>query len=131
MSRIDLTEKVAIVTGAGRGLGRATAEQLVEAGARVVVNFFEEGDGVNHANAKQVADLLGDRALVIEADVRRPDAVTRMFDQAIEGFGHVDIVVNNAGMLRDRTARSMSDEEWHQVIDTNLTGTFNMSRAAA
>lgn len=130
MSRIDLTKKVAIVTGAGGGLGRATSQQLVAAGARVVVNFFEEGGGVNVANAKQVADLLGDRAVIIEADVRQPDAVTRMFDQAIERFGHVDIIVNNAGILRDRTARNMSNDEWQQVIDTNLTGTFNISRAA-
>jgi 3-oxoacyl-[acyl-carrier protein] reductase len=127
MIPIDLAGKTAIITGAGTGLGKATACALHQAGANVLINYFEEGEGSNMVIAQQVADQLGDRAQIFAADVRDSAAIDAMFDHA----GHVDIVVNNAGIIRDRSIKKMSDEEWHAVIDTNLTGVFRVCRTAA
>jgi 3-oxoacyl-[acyl-carrier protein] reductase len=131
MIGIDLTGKVAIVTGAGTGLGRATATLLHRAGARVVINYFNDSAGVNGGHAGSLLAELGDRAVAFAADVRDTAAVDAMFDHAAATFGAVDIVVNNAGILRDRTLAKMSDAEWQAVIDTNLTGVFHVCRAAA
>ena len=128
---LDLTGRTAIVTGAGTGIGRATAERLFQAGASVVVNYFEDGEGTNRSAAEHVAEQLGDGATAIAGDVRDPEAVRQMFVRTSERFGAVHIVVNNAGILRDRTVAAMSDSEWRDVIDTNLTGVFNVSREAA
>ena len=130
MATIDLTEKTAIVTGAGQGLGQAIAARLHFSGANVVINYFEEPTGENRAKALQVADELGDRCVALPADVRQPDQITRMIDQCIDRFGGLDILVNNAGILRDRTVKKMSMREWQDVIDTNLTGVFNCCQAA-
>jgi len=130
MINIDMAGKTAIITGAGTGLGAATAVALHAAGANVVANYFEEGGGVNRAAAEQVVVSLGDRAVAIPADVRDLDAVRAMFDDATERFGGVDIAINNAGILRDRTIRKMSPDEWQSVIDTNLTGPYHVCRVA-
>ncbi len=129
MIGIDLSGKVAIVTGASQGLGDTTARLLHRAGASVVVNYVEMG--VNQANAQRIVAELGERAVAIEADVRAPERVEAMFEQAARTFGGVDIVVNNAGILRDRSVKKMSPAEWQQVIDTNLTGVFNVCKAAS
>ncbi len=129
MIQIDLTGKVAVVTGASQGLGETTARLLHRAGATVVVNYVEMG--TNQANAQRIVAELGERAVAIEADVRSPERVEAMFDQAVRAFGGVDIVVNNAGIIRDRTVKKMSPAEWQQVIDTNLTGVFNVCKAAS
>ncbi len=131
MISIDLSGKTALVTGGGQGLGAATSQMLHEAGAEVVVNFFNDPGGVNRQRAEQVVGLLGSRAAAMEADVRDPAAVNAMVAQILETFGHLDIVVNNAAILRDRTIKKMTDQEWREVIDTNLTGVFNVCRAAA
>jgi len=131
MIAVDLSGKTAVVTGAGQGLGRAIACRLHEAGANVVVNYFDDPEGVNRARAEETAAALGDRSVVMAADVRDPDAVKRMFDRTLDHFGALDILVNNAGILRDRSVKKMSRPEWEQVIDTNLTGVFNTCQAAA
>jgi 3-oxoacyl-[acyl-carrier protein] reductase len=131
MISIDLAGKVAIVTGAGTGLGRATASLLHRAGARVVINYFHDAAGVNRGHVDSLLAELGDRAMACAADVRDTPAVDAMFDQAIAAWGAVDLVVNNAGILRDRTLAKMSDAEWQAVLDTNLTGVFHVCRAAA
>ena len=128
---IDLGGKTALVTGGGQGLGAATAEALAAAGARVAINYFSDPQGVNRKRAEQTAAGIGAAAMTVEADVRDPAAVTAMFDAIAERFGTLDIVVNNAAVLRDRSIRKMSQEEWQSVIDTNLTGVFHVSKLAA
>jgi 3-oxoacyl-[acyl-carrier protein] reductase len=131
MKAIDLSGKVALVTGASQGLGSATTRALHAAGATVVINFFPDPDKVNEARAQVLAAELGERCLFVGADVRDPSAVDRMFEAVRASLGGIDIVVNNAAVLRDRTIRNMTDEDWQAVIDTNLTGVFHMNRAAA
>jgi NAD(P)-dependent dehydrogenase (short-subunit alcohol dehydrogenase family) len=131
MKAIDLSGKVAVVTGASQGLGSATTRALHAAGATVVINFFPDPDRVNETLAQSLAAELGERCLYVGADVRDPGAVDRMFEAVRASLGGIDIVVNNAAVLRDRTIRNMTDEDWQAVIDTNLTGVFHMNRAAA
>jgi 3-oxoacyl-[acyl-carrier protein] reductase len=131
MKAIDLSGKIALVTGASQGLGSATTRALHAAGATVVINFFPDPDKVNEARAQVLAAELGERCLFVGADVRDPSAVDRMFEAVRASLGGIDIVVNNAAVLRDRTIRNMTDEDWQAVIDTNLTGVFHMNRAAA
>ena len=131
MIPIDLTNKTAVITGAGQGLGRATAAALYEAGANVVINYYEDDAGVNFQRAEETANALGERALPLAADVRDAEVLRQMFDRAVDHFGGLDIVVCNAGILRDRTMKKMTPSEWGQVIDTNLTGVFNTCQAAA
>jgi 3-oxoacyl-[acyl-carrier protein] reductase len=131
MIPIDLSGKVALVTGAGQGLGRATATLLHRAGAGVAINYFEDPQGNNRKLAELAAGELGERAISLPADVRKPEQVDAMVDQIVQRLGRLDIVVNNAAILRDRTIRKMSLDEWQSVIDTNLTGVFHVCKAAA
>lgn len=127
MIPIDLSHRTALITGASQGLGATTARTLHAAGANVVINYV--GDP-NRANAEQLVRALGVRATAIDADVRDTGQVHVMFDRAIEVFGAVDIVVNNAGILRDSSMKKMSEEQWQAVIDVNLTGVFHVCKAA-
>jgi 3-oxoacyl-[acyl-carrier protein] reductase len=131
VTAIDLSNRTALVTGGGQGIGAATAEALAKAGARVVVNYFGDAGGVNRERAEKTAAAIGASAAALEADVRDPAALAAMFDAIAARFGGIDIVVNNAAILRDRSVKKMSPEEWQSVIDTNLTGVFNVSRLAA
>jgi 3-oxoacyl-[acyl-carrier protein] reductase len=128
---IDLTGKTAIITGAGQGLGAATALLVADAGALVIITYFNDSEGLNRKRAERRAAEIGEHAVAMEADVRDPAAVEALFDQVVERFEHVDILVNNAGIIRDRTVKKMTQAEWQVVIDTNLTGTFHMCREAA
>ena len=130
MKSIDLSGKTAIVTGSGQGIGRATAEALHDAGANVVINYFEDRDGKNRELAEGVVRNLADRAISLAADVRHPDQLDHMVAKTVGTFGSLDILVNNAGILRDRSFKKMSQQEWSDVIDTNLTGVFNSCKAA-
>lgn len=130
MISIDLAGKTALVTGGGQGIGAATANLLREAGADVVVNYLADSEGTNLERAKETAAAWGEHGAVIEADVRVARAVKAMMEQTIARFGRLDIVVNNAGILRDRTVKNMQAEEWQAVIDSNLTGVFNVCQAA-
>ena len=131
MITIDLSGRTALVTGGGQGLGAAISQLLAEAGANVVINYLEDSGGVNRARAQETAGRLGERGAAIGADVRDPEAVSSLFAQAVERFGSLEVLVANAGVLRDRTIAKMSQAEWSEVIDTNLTGTFNVCREAA
>lgn len=131
MIGIDLGGKVALVTGGGRGLGRAAAECLSAAGADVVVNYLPDAGGENEKLAREVVRGLGGRVLALAADVSDPQQVNAMMEEIRERFGRLDVVVNNAAIVRDRTVKKMTDEEWRAVIDTDLTGVFNVCRAAS
>ena len=128
---IDLTGKTALVTGASQGLGREIATTLHAAGASVAINYFDDPDGTNKAKANEVVAELGDRAIAVAADVRSNEQIANMLTSIAGEFGGLDIVVNNAGILRDRSMKKMTDVEWQDVIDTNLTGVFNVCKQSA
>jgi 3-oxoacyl-[acyl-carrier protein] reductase len=123
-----LAGKTALVTGASRGIGRAIALRLAEAGANVVVNYA----GSEAAAAETVAKVkeLGREAIMIRANVANAEEVNEMFKEALERFGTIDILVNNAGITRDNLLMRMKEEEWDDVIATNLKGVFNCLKAA-
>jgi NAD(P)-dependent dehydrogenase (short-subunit alcohol dehydrogenase family) len=129
--------RVAIVTGAGRGIGRAYALMLAEQGAKVIVNDLggdRDGTGVDASPAQQVVDeitAMGGEAAVNGSDVSDFAAAKEMIQQAVDTFGGLDVVVNNAGILRDRMLTNMTEEEWDLVIDVHLKGHFVTSRFAA
>ena len=132
-----LDGKVALVTGAGRGIGRDMAIMMAAHGARVVVNDLggdAKGTGGDQIPAlevvKEIADA-GGEAVANFGSVADRDAAEAMVAQALDDFGQLDIVVNNAGILRDVIFHKMSYEEWDAVINVHLNGTFNVSRAAA
>lgn len=131
MIAISLEGKTAIVTGASQGLGEATVKKLHEAGASVVINYYPDAEGKNLAKANAIAVKLGERVLCVAGDIRDKEAVRALFEKTILAFGGVDIVINNAAVLRDKTIKKMSDEDWQVVLDTNLTGVFHVCRMAA
>ncbi len=128
MRTIDLSGKTAFVTGGGQGIGQAIAVGLHAAGAQVAINYFPDSAGQNRARAVSVAESLGDRSMPAEADVRRPEQLAEAVNAVVGRFGALDIVVNNAGILRDRSFKKMSQSDWQDVIDTNLTGVFNVCK---
>ena len=131
MYAIDLTNQTAIITGAAQGLGLATATALHAAGANVVINYYPDPAGSEKSKAEQAAAALGERVLIHGADVRDQAAVNTMFDAAKAHFGTFDILVNNAGILRDKTLKKITEQEWQDVLDTNLSGVFHCCKAAA
>ena len=130
MRQIDLSGKTAVVTGAGQGIGLATATTLHQAGANIVINYFDDPEGKNETIANAAVASLGERCISAPADVRDPDQLAQMCELTTNEFGSLDILVNNAGILRDRSFKKMSQGEWTDVIDTNLTGVFNSCKAA-
>lgn len=122
-----MQNKVAIVTGASRGIGRAIALALAKSGADVVVNYAGSEQAA-HGVAQEI-EKMGRKALVIQADVANGEQVAHMVQQTLDAFGKVDILINNAGITRDNLLMRMKDDEWDQVIDTNLKGVYNCIKA--
>ncbi|HLU74414.1 MAG TPA: SDR family NAD(P)-dependent oxidoreductase [Nonomuraea sp.] len=125
---MELSGKVAVVTGAGRGLGRAYAEALAAAGAAVIVN---DVDGNAAAAVADGIIAAGGRAVAVAAPVGSAETADRLVGTAVKEFGRLDVMVTNAGILRDRVLWKMSDEDFDAVIDVHLRGTFTCARAAA
>jgi NAD(P)-dependent dehydrogenase (short-subunit alcohol dehydrogenase family) len=129
--------RVAIVTGAGRGIGREYALMLAEHGAKVVVNDLgasPAGTGADLSPAQEVVDVIrakGGEAVVNGADVSDWDAAKAMVDQAVSTFGKLDVLINNAGILRDRMLVNMTEAEWDAVIRVHLKGAFAPAHHAA
>lgn len=124
---MGLTGKTAVVTGGSRGIGRAICIELAKQGANVVVNYSGSED-----KAKQVVseiEQLGAKAIAVQANVADSAAVDSMMKQAIEVFGTLDILVNNAGITRDNLLMRMKEQEWDEVVDTNLKGVFLCTKA--
>jgi NAD(P)-dependent dehydrogenase (short-subunit alcohol dehydrogenase family) len=128
MSTSDLRDKVAIVTGSGRNIGKAAAIELARHGAAVIVNGSRDRDAVEAT----VADIkaAGGQALGVMADVARDEDCKRLVDTAVEAFGGADILVSNVGVRRYRAFLDMSPEEWNETLGTNLTPAFLLSRHA-
>jgi 3-oxoacyl-[acyl-carrier protein] reductase len=122
-----LTDKIALVTGASRGIGRSIAVHLAQAGADVVVNYA----GSEEAARKTVSlvESYGRKALLVRADVSDAAQVEQMLHQTLEAFGRIDILVNNAGITRDNLMMRMKEEEFDAVIATNLKGVFHCMKA--
>ncbi|WP_308461254.1 SDR family NAD(P)-dependent oxidoreductase [Streptomyces sp. Ru73] len=125
---LDLTGKVAVVTGSGRGLGLAYASALAAAGAAVVVNDLDEA--VAEEAAKTLTEA-GGRAVAEAVAVGTAEAADRLVARAVEEFGRLDVMVTNAGILRDRVLWKMTDDDFDAVVTTHLRGTFTCARAAA
>ncbi|MGE7916190.1 3-oxoacyl-ACP reductase FabG [Lysinibacillus xylanilyticus] len=117
-----LNNKVAIITGAANGIGYAAAERFIEEGAFVVIADFNEEAGVS------AAQQLGDQALFVQVNVAEKESVKKLVSTVIEHTGRVDILVNNAGITRDAMLSKMTEEQFQQVLDVNLTGVFHCTQ---
>ncbi|MFT9816749.1 3-oxoacyl-ACP reductase FabG [Lysinibacillus sp. NPDC056185] len=117
-----LNNKVAIITGAANGIGYAAAERFIEEGAFVVIADFNEEAGIS------AAQQLGDQALFVQVNVADRESVKKLVATVIEHTGRVDILVNNAGITRDAMLTKMTEEQFHQVLDVNLTGVFHCTQ---
>lgn len=124
-----LRGKVAIVTGASRGIGRATAIALATEGAKVVVNYASSQQAADQVVAEISA--MGSEAIALPADVSKADQVDQLISATMEQWGQIDVLVNNAGITRDTLLLRMKPEEWQAVIDLNLTGVFLCTRAVS
>lgn len=124
-----LNGKVAVITGAGRGIGRAIAVQFAEQGAKVVINY--------RSNIAQVEELLtiiknaGGEAIAVQADISHEEESKKLIGEAVRQYGRLDILVNNAGITRDNLMMRMSEDDFSAVVDTNLKGTFYCMKHAS
>lgn len=123
-----LKDKVAIVTGSGRGIGEGIALRFAEEGAKIVVNDVNEADALR--TVEKIKNM-GRQAVAIIGSVASREIAQKMVDTAISEFGTVDILVNNAGIIRDAMLHKMTDEQWDQVIEVNLKGVFLCTQCAA
>jgi 3-oxoacyl-[acyl-carrier protein] reductase len=125
---IDLRSKAALVTGSGRGIGRAIAEQLSAAGAMVMINDLDAGPA---AEARDAIRAAGGRAEQLAGDITQPDFPQRLVDATIAAFGSIDIIVNNAGYTWDSVIQKTTDEQFQAMLDIHVTAPFRVLRAAS
>lgn len=124
-----LKGKVAVITGAGRGIGKAIALQFAENGSKVVVNY--------RSSVTQVEEVIniiksaGGEAIAVQADISREEDAKRLIEEAVKQFGRLDVLVNNAGITKDNLLMRMTEQDFDSVIDTNLKGTFFCTKYAA
>jgi 3-oxoacyl-[acyl-carrier protein] reductase len=124
---IDLSGKAAIVTGGSRGIGRAIAVRLAAQGADVAFSYRGNDDAARET--REAVEALGRRAIANQGDVTDPGSANALVAASLEAFGRIDILVNSAGITRDDLVMRMTDQAWHDVIETNLTGAFYATRA--
>lgn len=122
-----LDGKVALITGASRGIGRAVALKLAQAGAKIIVNYAGNETAAQEVQ-RQIA-AAGGEALVVRADVSVAASAEELVAQGLTAFGHIDILVNNAGITRDNLLLRMKEEDWDAVLNTNLKGVFHCTKA--
>lgn len=121
-SLLDFSNKSVVVTGSGSGLGQAIARRFAEAGARVVVHYNSSAEGANGV----VADIRerGGTAVAVQADVVKPEDASRLVAETVRAFGRIDVLINNAGIYPLNALLDMQPNQWHAVVDANLTGVF-------
>lgn len=129
-NQAKLSQKVAIITGASRGIGRAVALALAAEGANVVVNYASSSAAAEEV-VGAIAAMGGKEAIAVQADVSKADQVEALLNTVMEKWGRVDVLVNNAGITRDGLLLRMKTEDWQAVIDLNLTGVFLCTRAVS
>jgi len=122
---MELKGKVSLISGASRGIGRASALFLAEAGSDVVINYLKNEDAA--LEVVERVQKLGRRAIAVQADVSKHDETNEMIDRAEKELGPIDVLVNNAGITRDRSFMKLSREHWHEVLLVNLDGAFNLT----
>ena len=127
---LDFSGKVVLVTGSSRGIGAEIIQAFGARGAQCVVNYIADANGQNKTDAESVAKGLK-KTLVAECDVTKPEAVESMMKQITERFGGLDVLVNNSGIIRDKTMKKMTLEDFESVVRVNLAGTFNVTQKAA
>lgn len=128
---LDFTGKVALVTGSGRGIGAGILSALGSHGATCIVNYFEDPAGTNRKDAESVAKQIGPKASLLACDISKPDEVQKLAEAIKRDHGGLDILINNAGILRDRSMRKMTLDDFTAVINVNLGGTFNVIQKLA
>jgi 3-oxoacyl-[acyl-carrier protein] reductase len=129
MRDYDFSNKTVLVTGSSRGIGAGMIAAFASRGAACVVNYVEDAESRNRADAEKIAHGLK-RAVVLQCDVSDTDQVRKLMSDVQREFGGLDILINNAAILRDRTLKKMAAEEWESVLRVNLDGTFNCLQAA-
>ena len=127
---LDFTGKVVLVTGSSRGIGAAMIKAFDDRGAQCVVNFISDPEGTNKRDATNVAGELKN-PLVVDCDVTKPERVEAMMKSIADQFGGLDVLVNNSGIIRDRTIKKLTLDEFESVVRVNLAGTFNVTQKAA
>lgn len=127
---ISLKGKVALVTGSSRGIGRQTAIKFAGAGAEVIVNFRDPHDSDEAERVSEQIRNMGRNVMIVRADVSRPSEVLLLMSNIKDRFGKLDILVNNAGIAKDRTLAKMTEQDWDDVLATNLKGTWLCSKHA-
>ena len=126
---MQLEGKVALVTGASRGIGRAVAIRLAKSGAKIAVNYA--GNQAAAEEVKQIIEQNGGEAILVQADISNAESVDAMVAAVMEAVGRIDILVNNAGITRDTLLMRMKEADWNAVIQTNLTGVFYVTKAVS
>ncbi len=123
----ELSGKVALVTGGSRGIGRAIALALAEAGADILLNYARSDKQADEV--KRQVEKMGRKCVTVRADVSKFEQAQNLGKAVVNHFGKLDILINNAGVNRDRTLRRMTPEQWNEVIQTNLNSVFNCTKA--
>jgi 3-oxoacyl-[acyl-carrier protein] reductase len=134
MTKFDFTGKTVLVTGSSRGMGAAILEAFARSGATALLHFFDDSTGQNRKDAEQVSAKLsaaGCKTHQYAADVRDAGQIQSMMQKLSSEHGPLDVLVNNAGVIRDRTVKKMTLDEWHTVIQTNLDGVFYCAKYGA
>ena len=126
--KIDLSGKIALVTGGGRGIGRACCVALAEAGASVAINYSRSAEAAEEVRAE--IEAAGGRAIVYQADVSSFEAAAAMFEKVKADFGTLDVLVNNAGVIHDTLLLTMKPEGWRKVLGVSLDGAYHCTKAA-
>jgi NAD(P)-dependent dehydrogenase (short-subunit alcohol dehydrogenase family) len=125
----DVSGKIVVVTGAGKGLGSGIAVRFAEAGADVVLHYFTSSSSAKGVLEK--VEALGRRGVLVQGDLTRPDDVDRLFVETVAKYGRVDVLINNSGIYPETPLLEMTPSDWHKVIDANLTTAFLCTQAAA
>ena len=123
---LGLKDKVAVVTGSSRGIGKAIAVRLAKEGCKVVINYSKDLDG-----AKETQKIVGNNSLIVKADVSKVDDCKKLIQAAVKNFGKIDILVNNAGLFEMKSLEEINEDDWERTVDTNTKSVLFCSKYAS